>query len=76
MDAKEKARAKQKVKQMQRLKVNAKKLARRFKGRTMTVLNADEDGSSVTITTAHHYSGNITHPRQGYREMGVLIEYD
>lgn len=21
---------------------------------------------------AHHYAGNITHPRQGFREMGVL----
>lgn len=36
------------------------------------VLNADTDGVAVTITCAHHYAGNITHPRQGYREMGVL----
>ncbi len=34
--------------------------------------NADADGVAVTLTTAHHYAGNITHPRQGYREMGVL----
>ena len=41
----------------------------------MTVLNADKNGCAVTLTTAHHYSGNITHPRQGFREMGVLIEF-
>lgn len=43
--------------------------------RALTVLNTDRGGCAVTLTTAHHYSGNITHPRQGFREMGVLIEY-
>ena len=49
---------------------------RRLPGRTLTVLNTDAQGLAVTLTTAHHFSGNITHPRQGFREMGVLIEYD
>lgn len=40
-----------------------------------TVLNTESDGSSMTLTTSHHYSGNITHPRGGYRETGVLMEY-
>ena len=35
------------------------------------VLNAP-DGIACTLTCAHHYAGNITHPRQGFREMGVL----
>lgn len=35
------------------------------------VLNA-LDGIACTLTGAHHYAGNITHPRQGFREMGVL----
>lgn len=30
------------------------------------------DGVACTLTGAHHYAGNITHPRQGFREMGVL----
>ena len=34
-------------------------------------LNA-KDGIACTLTGAHHYAGNITHPRQGFREMGVL----
>ena len=34
-------------------------------------LNA-RNGSACTLTGAHHYAGNITHPRQGFREMGVL----
>ena len=29
-------------------------------------------GIVCTLTGAHHYAGNITHPRQGFREMGVL----
>lgn len=33
-------------------------------------------GVSVTLTTAHHYSGNIVTPRQGFREMGVLVIMD
>lgn len=35
------------------------------------VLNAP-NGIACTLTGAHHYAGNITHPRQGFREMGVL----
>jgi hypothetical protein len=34
-------------------------------------LNA-RSGIACTLTGAHHYAGNITHPRQGFREMGVL----
>ena len=30
------------------------------------------DGVACTLTCAHHYAGNITHPRQGFCEMGVL----
>ncbi len=36
-------------------------------------MNADEDGCGVTLTTAHHYAGNIIAPRQGFREMGCLV---
>lgn len=35
------------------------------------ILNAI-DGCAHTLKGAHHYAGNITHPRQGFREMGVL----
>ena len=35
------------------------------------VLNA-RNGIACTLTGAHHYAGNITHPRYGFREMGVL----
>ena len=38
-------------------------------------LNAP-DGIACTLTGAHHYAGNITHPRQGFREMGVLEIYE
>lgn len=34
-------------------------------------LNA-RNGIACTLTGAHHFAGNITHPRQGFREMGVL----
>lgn len=34
-------------------------------------LNAS-NGIALTLTGAHHYAGNITNPRQGFREMGVL----
>lgn len=34
------------------------------------------DGIACTLTGAHHYAGNITHPRQGFREMGVLYLYE
>jgi hypothetical protein len=30
------------------------------------------DGVACTLTGAHHFAGNITHPRQGFRQMGVL----
>ena len=35
------------------------------------LLNGDNDGVAMTLTTAHHFAGNIMYPRQGYREMGV-----
>lgn len=35
------------------------------------VLNA-RNGIAPTLTGAHHYARNITHPRQGFREMRVL----
>ena len=33
-------------------------------------------GIAPTLTTAHHYAGNITQPRQGFKEVGILIEYE
>ncbi len=36
------------------------------------VLNAASDGNATTLTTAHHYSGNIINPKRGQTEMGVL----
>lgn len=36
------------------------------------VLNASSDGCATTLTTAHHYSGNIIDPKRGQKEMGVL----
>lgn len=33
-------------------------------------------GIACTLTGAHHFVGNITHPRQGFREMGVLEIYE
>lgn len=35
-------------------------------------LNTDKDGLATTVTTAHHYSGNIVDPKRGQKEMGVL----
>lgn len=29
------------------------------------------DGTATTLTTAHHYSGNIVNPKRGQTEMGV-----
>lgn len=39
------------------------------------VLNAP-NGIACTLTGAHHYAGNITHPRQGFRELGILEVYE
>lgn len=39
-------------------------------------LNADGDGCAVTLTTAHHFAGNIVSPRQGFREMGAIVITD
>lgn len=39
-------------------------------------LNTDADGCAVTLTTAHHYAGNIVTPRQGFREGGVIVVYE
>lgn len=36
------------------------------------VLNTTADGCATTLTTAHHYSGNIIDPKRGQKEMGVL----
>jgi hypothetical protein len=44
--------------------------------RRLVVMNADDDGCSVTLTCAHHYGGNIIAPRQGFREMGVKEIYE
>lgn len=44
--------------------------------RRLVVVNADNDGCSVTLTCAHHYGGNIIAPRQGFREMGVMEIYE
>lgn len=35
-------------------------------------LNTDQEGLATTVTTAHHYSGNIVDPKRGQKEMGVL----
>ena len=40
-------------------------------GKDRYLLNA-KNGIAPTITCANHYAGNITNPRQGFREMGVL----
>ena len=40
------------------------------------VINTDEDDCIPTLTTAHHYAGNIIAPRQGFRESGVLYVYE
>lgn len=37
-------------------------------------INTTEDGLATTLTTAHHYSGNIVNPKRGQTEMGV-VEY-
>lgn len=39
------------------------------------LLNGDKDGNASTLTTGHHYEGNITNPKGGHKQMGVL-EYD
>lgn len=36
------------------------------------ILNADADGVAVTLTCVHFCWAHITHPRGGFREMGVL----
>lgn len=40
------------------------------------VLNTTADGLAPTLTTAHHYSGNIVNPKRGQKEMGVLEIYN
>jgi hypothetical protein len=42
----------------------------------LVVINADADGCALTLTTAHHYAGNIIAPRQGFHEMGVMEIYE
>ena len=38
-------------------------------------LNTDQEGLAITVTTAHHYSGNIVDPKRGQKEMGVLEKF-
>ena len=42
----------------------------------LIAMNTDADGCAVTLTCAHHYAGNIIAPRQGFREMGVMVIYE
>ena len=35
-------------------------------------LNTDQEGLATTVTTAHHYSGNIVDPKRGQKEIGAL----
>lgn len=37
----------------------------------LTVLNTESDGSCMTLTTSHHYAGNITHPRGVQRDRSI-----
>lgn len=54
-----------------------KKMAKQM---TATIFNLGDgrfalntlNGVSPTLTGVHYYSGHITHPRGGFREMGVL----
>jgi len=38
-------------------------------------LNAMPYGTATTLTTAHHYSGNIVNPKRGQTEMGVREDF-
>ena len=38
-------------------------------------INATEDGLATTLTTAHHYAGNIVNPKRGQTEMGVKEDF-
>lgn len=42
----------------------------------MFLLNGCDDDCASTLITAHHRAGNITHPKGGRREMGVLYVYE
>lgn len=44
-----------------------------MKRKRLIPLNTDGEGCAVTLTTAHHFAGNIINPRQGFREMGVIV---
>jgi len=35
-------------------------------------LNGDKDGNASTLTTSHDFAGNITTPKGGHKQMGVL----
>jgi len=39
-------------------------------------LNTDQDWLATTVTTAHHYSGNIVDQKRGQKEMGVLETFN
>lgn len=38
-------------------------------------INAMPDGTATTLTTAHHYSGNIVNPKRGQTEMGMREKF-
>ena len=40
------------------------------------MLNTEKDGMAMTLTTAHHFAGNILFPREGYRESGGIVIYE
>ena len=40
------------------------------------LLNSVSLDCAMTITTAHHFAGNILFPREGYRESGVIVIYE
>lgn len=40
------------------------------------LLNGYDNGVAMTLTTAHHFAGNILFPREGYRESGVIVIYE
>lgn len=42
----------------------------------MIVMNTTCGGVAKTLTNAHHYGGNIVHPREGFRQTGVLVIYE
>jgi len=50
-------------------------ITRKTRNGRLAVLN-DWGGLACTLKTQHHYGGNIVCPRQGFREMGVMVIYE